>query len=150
MEKGMFAGLDVSTQSCKLLVIDLAAGNIIFMDSINYDQDLPKYGTKDGVVQGLETGASESDPRMWIDAVLMVFDRLKSSDVPIDKILCLSDSGQQHGLVALDSEGNLTRTRSKLWNDFSTHEECQILSERVGGKKHTVACWRWKEIAEKV
>jgi len=135
MRKKFFAGLDVSTQSCKLLVIDFDTEDVIFVDSVNYDQDLPRYGTKDGVVQGLEHGASESDPLMWIDAVNVVFNRLSSSGIPMDRILCISVSGQQHGLVALDTEGDLTRSRSKLWNDFSTHEECRILTERVGGKE---------------
>jgi xylulokinase len=135
MKKQLFAGLDVSTQSCKLLVIDLEAADVVFVDSVNYDQDLPQYGTKDGVVQGLEHGASESDPQMWIDAVNIVFERLSSSAISQDQILCVSVSGQQHGLVALDTEGNLTRPLSKLWNDFSTVEECRILTERVGGKE---------------
>jgi xylulokinase len=76
---------------------------------------------------------------MWTDAVLMAFDRLKSSDVPVNEILCLSVSGQQHGLVSLDREGNLTRPRSKLWNDFSTHKECQILNDRIGGKEAMIS-----------
>ncbi len=135
MEKQLFAGLDVSTQSCKLLVIDFDTEDIIFVESVNYDQDLPQYRTKDGVVQGLEIGASESEPQMWIDAVNIVFDRMSSSGIPTDRILCISVSGQQHGLVALDSEGNLTRPRSKLWNDFTTLEECQILTECIGGKE---------------
>jgi xylulokinase len=36
-------------------------------------------------------------------------------------------------LVSLDKEGNLTRQRSKLWNDFSTLEECNRLTRAVGG-----------------
>jgi xylulokinase len=51
----------------------------------------------------------------------------------------MSVSGQQHGLVALDPEGNLTRPRSKLWNDFSTLEECRILTERLGGRDAMIA-----------
>lgn len=46
MGKKLFAGLDISTQNFKLLVIDLMAEDIIFMDSVNYDQDLPHYKTK--------------------------------------------------------------------------------------------------------
>jgi xylulokinase len=45
----------------------------------------------------------------------------------------MSVSGQQHGLVALDQAGNLSRSRSKLWNDFATQEECDILTEKLGG-----------------
>ena len=131
----LFAGLDISTQSCKLVVIDLDLQRVIYADSVQFDLDLPQYGTKMGVIPGLGEGVSESDPRMWIDAVEMVFGRLRDSDVPVNQVRCLSVSGQQHGLVALDSLGNLTRSRSKLWNDFSTPEECDILTERVGGKE---------------
>ena len=65
----LFAGLDVSTQGCKLVVIDLEARDVVHVDSVNYDEDLPQFGSRDGVVQGLPVGASESDPRMWLAAV---------------------------------------------------------------------------------
>ena len=51
---GLFAGLDVSTQSCKLVVIDLESRSTVFVDSVHYDEDLPRYGTVEGVVQGME------------------------------------------------------------------------------------------------
>lgn len=138
MEKRLFAGLDVSTQSCKLVVLDIEAEEVIYVDSVIYDEDLPKYETKNGVVQGLAPGVSESDPQMWLDAIHRAFARLKESDVPQDQIRSISVSGQQHGLVALDADGNLTRQRSKLWNDFSTAEECEILTACVGGKSSMI------------
>jgi xylulokinase len=129
----LFAGLDVSTQSCKLLVLDLDAAKIVFLDSVNYDHDLPEFNTLNGVIQGLPEGASESDPLMWIKAVNAVFEHLNKSEVPQDQIRCISVSGQQHGLVSLDKSGNLTRSSSKLWNDFSTLEECELLTTAIGG-----------------
>lgn len=129
----LFAGLDVSTQSCKLVVIDTSKEAVIFVHSVNYDMDLPKYGTHQGVIQGLADGVSESDPQMWLEAVNLCFERLKSSKVKRENIKCISVSGQQHGLVALDANNNLARRRSKLWNDFSTQEECEILTESIGG-----------------
>ncbi|MGB6864410.1 MAG: FGGY family carbohydrate kinase, partial [Candidatus Aminicenantaceae bacterium] len=134
MEKGLFAGLDVSTQSCKLVVVDTEAEEVIYVDSVSYDVDLPKYETQNGVTQGLAPGVSESDPQMWVDALLLIFSRLKASDISQENILSISVSGQQHGLVAMDAEGNLSRERSKLWNDFSTAEECEILTDRLGGQ----------------
>ncbi len=131
----LFAGLDVSTQSCKLVVIDAQSGEVVFVTSVNYDNDLPHYHTFNGVLQGLPEGVSESPPQMWLEAVNMVFDRLKKARVAVEDIRSISVSGQQHGLVALDAEGNLTRPTSKLWNDFSTVEECAILTEKVGGKQ---------------
>ncbi len=131
----LFAGIDCSTQSCKLVVIDLDQSAIVFNDQINYDADLPEYKTQNGVMQGLDEGVSESDPQMWIDSLNMLFERLKSSKVNIAEIAALSVSGQQHGLVALDAEGNLSRRASKLWNDFSTGDECELLTAAVGGKE---------------
>lgn len=135
MKTGLFVGLDVSTQSCKIVVIDTAAEKIIHVDTIDYDKDLPQFGTKNGVVQGLGPGVSESDPKMWLEAVDKAFENLKAAGIPIQEICSISVSGQQHGLVSLDEEGNLTRPRSKLWNDFSTTDECKILIQRIGGKE---------------
>jgi len=135
----LFAGLDVSTQSCKLVILDYEARQIVFVGLVNYDTDLPAYKTKNGVIQGLAEGVSESDPKMWLEAVDMVFDRARQAKIPLHQIRCISVSGQQHGLVALDAKGNLARNRSKLWNDFSTLEECQILTEKVGGLEQMIA-----------
>ena len=129
----LFAGLDVSTQSCKLVVIDLEKSELIYVDSVNYDRDLPEFATRNGVIVSEQTGFSESEPLMWIKSVEMVFENLKKSEIPQHEIKCISVSGQQHGLVALDKKGNLSRPTSKLWNDFSTQEECNLLTEKLGG-----------------
>lgn len=134
----LFAGLDVSTQSCKIVVIDDEKEDVVWVDLVSYDEDLPEFNTRGGVIQGLPEGVSESDPRMWLAAVDRVFERLGRSDLPQKQILSISVSGQQHGLVALDGNGQLTRPRSKLWNDYSTHEECRILTEKVGGLEEMI------------
>ncbi|KPJ88577.1 MAG: hypothetical protein AMS18_13400 [Gemmatimonas sp. SG8_17] len=137
---GLFAGLDVSTQSCKLVVIDLDRQATVYVDSVNYDVDLPHFGTQGGTIPELGEGVSESDPLMWVEAVDMLLRRLQlAPDIEQELIGCISVSGQQHGLVALDREGTLTRPRAKLWNDFSTTEECRILTERVGGVERMLA-----------
>jgi len=134
----LFAGLDVSTQGCKLVIIDTDLSKVVFVTNINYDNDLPQYNTKNGVIQGLPEECSESDPNMWIDAVNMTFQRAKEAGITMNEIRCISVSGQQHGLVALDKDGNLSRPMSKLWNDFSTLEECEILTEKVGGLEEMI------------
>jgi len=135
----IFAGLDVSTQSCKLVVIDPSGGAVIHQDQVEYDRDLPEFGTVGGVITGLGDGVSESDPQMWIEAVELLLGRLSEGSVSRDRIRCISVSGQQHGLVALSAGGSLARPRSKLWNDFSTAEECRILTEAVGGPEAMIA-----------
>ncbi|RPI03026.1 MAG: hypothetical protein EHM72_02630 [Calditrichaeota bacterium] len=129
----LFAGIDSSTQSTKLVVIDVDSSQVVFVDVVNYDRDLPKYQTKNGVIQTEQVGVSESDPMMWTEAIDVLFSRLKESGVAVNDIKAISVSGQQHGLVSLDAAGNLTRKRSKLWNDFSTQEECDLLTQAVGG-----------------
>ena len=136
---GLFAGLDVSTQSCKLVVIDLGERATVHVDAVDYDEELLHYGTRDGAVQGVEPGVSESDPSMWIEAVETLFGRLAAAThIDQRRIHGLSVSGQQHGLVALDGDGKLARPHAKLWNDFSTAEECRLLTERVGGTKRMI------------
>ncbi len=135
----LFAGLDVSTQSCKLVVIDGVANEVVHVDAVNYDRDLPEFGTRNGVIADAPDGVSEADPTMWIAAVDRVFEGLKTATVPIEQIRSISVSGQQHGLVALDASGELARPRSKLWNDYSTSEECEILTESVGGRDAMIA-----------
>ena len=133
MEPRLFAGLDVSTQSCKLVVLDWTERATVHVHAVNYDRDLPQYQTRGGVIPGLTGGASESDPLMWLEAVDRVLERLKASPIRQERIRSISVSGQQHGLVALTGKGGLARARSKLWNDFSTAEECRLLTEALGG-----------------
>ena len=86
----LFAGIDSSTQGTKLLVIDLDASQVVWVDAVNYDNDLPQYNTKNGVRQTDHVGVSESDPNMWIEALDVLFDRLKKSDVPQKDIKAIS------------------------------------------------------------
>lgn len=134
----LFAGLDVSTQSCKLLIIDHNSEKVVYTHSVNYDQDLPEYCTENGVKKNTPEGVSESNPQMWLDAVERVFTKAYNAGIPFSDIKCISVSGQQHGLVSLDKNDKLTRQFSKLWNDFSTTKECAILIDKIGGKQEMI------------
>ena len=81
MLDGLFAGLDVSTQSCKLVVIEPTTARVVHVDAVNYDEDVPHYETDQGTITGLGEGVSESDPRMWIEAVEIVLGGLGASRV---------------------------------------------------------------------
>ena len=135
----IFAGIDVSTQSQKLIIIDLENDSIIHSDSINYDEDLPQYETTNGVIRDTPLGVSESDPKMWIDGLDILFRRLNETKNIIPSIRSISISGQQHGLVSVDKKGDLVKPTSKLWNDFSTQEECDLLTAKIGGKEKMIA-----------
>lgn len=135
----LFAGLDISTQSAKLVIIDWKAQSLVYIDTINYDNDLPEFGTSNGVIDAKEDGSSESEPLMWITAVNHLFKMANDKMVPLDQIKEISVSGQQHGLVALDQNGELAHPVSKLWNDFSTTDECEWLTKKIGGNAEMIA-----------
>ncbi|MBN2365245.1 MAG: hypothetical protein EH225_04385, partial [Calditrichaeota bacterium] len=134
----LFIGIDSSTQSCKIVIINPADAKIEYVDAVNYDRDLPQYNTREGVIPASQKGLSEADPHMWLDALEMLFRRLSDNRFLLRNVKAVSVSGQQHGLVSLDKQGNLSRPRSKLWNDNSTAEECELLTEAVGGVENMI------------
>lgn len=133
-----FLGIDSSTQGCKIVCINTNNSSIEFVDSINYDTHLPEYNTENGVIRTSEPGLSEADPNMWLDAVEILFKRVSDNAFPMKRIKAISVSAQQHGLVALDSIGELSRNKSKLWNDYSTTGECEKLTESIGGAEKMI------------
>ena len=68
----IFAGLDVSTQSIKLVLLNLEDNSLVYNDLLNYDEELPDYGTNNGTIGDNLSGVSESDPLMWIDGILTI------------------------------------------------------------------------------
>ncbi len=135
----LFLGIDSSTQGTKVVCIEPDSGKSVYVDAVNYDLDLPRYQTRDGVIQAEQKNLSEADPNMWIEALHLLFRRMKQNGFPLGGIKAISVSGQQHGLVSLDAEGNLTRSRSKLWNDYSTQKECELITSQVGGAEQMIA-----------
>ncbi|MCX6130087.1 MAG: FGGY family carbohydrate kinase, partial [Proteobacteria bacterium] len=134
-----YIGLDVSTQGAKLLVLDYEQRSVIFSKSLNYDKDLPQYQTLDGHRQNAGPGVSESDPRMWLEAVDRLFLALQNAGVNTQAVRAIAVAGQQHGLVCLDRHGALTRNFAKLWNDTSTEQECEELTAAIGGPEAMIA-----------
>ncbi len=133
MEKQFYLGIDVSTQGAKAVVIDTVTHYIPITEGVNFDKELPQYGTVNGVIPHLGDGVSESNPEMWLDGLKLLFNKVKQSGFDLSRIAAIAVSGQQHGLVTIDTNGNLTRARSKLWNDVSTETECAEIIERAGG-----------------
>jgi len=114
-------GLDVGTQGTKGLVLDVDAGRVIARASASYD-----------LLTGLPPGAAEQHPATWVDAVKDVARALLAEPgVDPARFVGVGVSGQQHGLVVLDGEGQVLRP-AKLWCDTSTSEEAQELSQAFG------------------
>ena len=121
MEEGMHivAGLDVGTQSTKLICYDATHKKVV-----------GKASSPHRLITG-EGGTSEQEAIWYLDAVRSCFKQIDPSVK--EKIAALGVSGQQHGFVPVGKNGEALAP-VKLWNDTSTVAECETLTERLGGK----------------
>ena len=87
-----FSGINVSTQSQKIVILDLENDSIIYSDSINYDENLPQYETTNGVIRNTQPIVSESNPNMRIDGFHLLFKRLSKKTDIISSIKSLYSS----------------------------------------------------------
>jgi xylulokinase len=148
----LFLGLDSSTQSLSAVVIDLDTRRVVYEKSLNFDQALPKYGTRNGVLPNRDPLVKHSLPLLWADALDVFFATMKGDGVPLGEILAISGSGQQHGSVYLTKKataalanlnpqkslvenlrGVFTRKTSPIWMDSSTAAECAEIRKKLGG-----------------
>ena len=65
----LFLGLDSSTQSLSAVVIDLDTRKVIYEKSLNFDQALPQFKTKNGVLPGRDPLVKHSSPLLWAAAL---------------------------------------------------------------------------------
>ncbi|MCA1809174.1 MAG: xylulokinase [Kiritimatiellia bacterium] len=149
-EAACFLGLDLSTQGLKAVVIN---GRLEPQQQavVNFDADLPEFHTASGVRQHADGVTVTSPPMMWVAALDLLFDRLRQQS-PLDGILAVSGSGQQHGSVWLRAgasrvlremrsdqtmraqlDGIFAMDEAPIWMDASTGEQCAALERRLGG-----------------
>ena len=115
-------GIDSGTQSTKALVVNAQTGEVLAAASESYD-----------LIGGLPPGAKEQNPADWIAAVTKSIQRaMKEANASASEVKAIGVSGQQHGFVPLDAEGQVIRP-AKLWCDTATAEECEAITRELGG-----------------
>ena len=105
----LVAGVDSSTQSCKIVIRDLESGTVVRTGSAKHP---------DG---------TEVDPQAWWQALNSAI----AAAGGIDDVEAISIAGQQHGLVALDSHGRVIRP-ALLWNDTRSAQAALDLLQEFG------------------
>jgi xylulokinase len=154
----LFLGLDSSTQSLSAVVIDLDAHKVVYEKSVNFDEALPQFKTKNGVLANRDPLVKHSSPLLWAAALDLLFAQMKKDKVALGKILAVSGSGQQHGSVYLNEktaevlanldpkkslaenlDGVFARKTSPIWMDSSTAKECAEIRKKLGGIKFTAS-----------
>ena len=115
-------GVDLGTSGTKTVLFDVD-GNVVASKTIEY----PLYQEKNGW--------AEQDPLDWWNAAADTIRAVVTeSGVNNADIKGLGISGQMHGLVMLDRDGNVLR-RSIIWCDQRTAKECEEITARVGAKR---------------
>src|SRR5467141_1298549 len=109
----LLLGIDSGTQSTKVLVVDARDGKVLASAAQQYE-----------LLPNLPPGAKEQHPHTWRDATASgIRIALRQARASAGDVKAIGVSGQQHGFVALDKEGEVIRP-AKLWSDTSTVEEC--------------------------
>jgi xylulokinase len=150
----LYLGLDSSTQSLTAIVIDVEphVRRVVWQRVLNFDADLPRYGTRHGIRPNSDPSIAEAPPLMWADALEQMMEQLSSSGLDLARLDALAGSAQQHGSVylnaraapvigALDAQralvdqisGIFARTDSPIWMDTSTATQCAEITAAVGG-----------------
>lgn len=132
-----YLGLDSSTQSLTalLLTVDGDRASVAWTHTLTFDDALPQYGTRHGVLPSEDPAVAVSPPRMWVDALELMLDALASSGQDLTDLRAIAGCAQQHGSVYLDEHGRLSRDVSPIWMDTSTRDECAEITAALGGSE---------------
>lgn len=119
----LFLGIDCGTQGTKAIILDAASGQVLGQGAAAHT-----------MISGAN-GRREQDTQQWLAAFARATRQaLLAADVDGQSILGIGVSGQQHGLVLLDDEGEVLRP-AKLWCDTETSAENDRLLTHLGGEK---------------
>ncbi|NDC27469.1 MAG: xylulose kinase, partial [Actinobacteria bacterium] len=107
----LVAGIDSSTQSCKIVIRDAATGRLVRQGSAPHPN------------------GTEVDPNEWERALHLAIAQVGG----IDDVAAVSIGGQQHGAVCLDENGDVVRP-ALLWNDTRSAQAASQLVNELGEK----------------
>lgn len=117
-----FLGIDVSTTATKALLIG-SDGRVVSVASSEYNYETPR------------PMWTEQHPHLWWQATVASIRRvLAESGVNSADIRGVGLTGQMHGLVLLDKNGQVLRP-AILWNDQRTAAECDEIRARLGKER---------------
>jgi xylulokinase len=117
-----FIGIDSSTTATKALLLD-EKGQIIAVASSEYTYQVP------------HPLWSEQEAGLWWDATVKSVQKvLQDSGVDGEAVKGIGLTGQMHGLVLLDKNGEVLRP-AILWNDQRTGAQCDEIRSRLGKEK---------------
>ena len=117
-----FIGIDSSTTATKALLMN-EHGSVLGVASSEYSYETP------------QPLWSEQSPSLWwhgtVESIRQV---LAKTNVDISTVKGIGLTGQMHGLVLLDENGEVLRP-AILWNDQRTAAQCDAIRAKLGREK---------------
>lgn len=107
----LVAGIDSSTQSCKVVLCDAVTGTVR------------------GTGSAPHPDGTECDPSAWLEALR------KAGAGLLDQADAIGIAAQQHGMVCVDAAGQVVRP-ALLWNDLRSAPQAAALVSELGGPEH--------------
>ncbi|WP_222272431.1 xylulokinase [Modestobacter marinus] len=114
----LVAGVDSSTQSCKVVVRDAESGRLV----------------REG--RAPHPDGTEVDPAAWRTALQAAV----AGAGGLDDVAAVAVGGQQHGMVCLDEDGEVVRP-ALLWNDTRSAGAAAELVAELGGPEAGGRAW---------
>lgn len=108
----LVAGVDSSTQSCKVVVRDLVTGDVVRSGRASHPDGTAVH------------------PDNWWTALLAAINDAGG----LDDVAAISVGGQQHGMVALAADGTVVR-EALLWNDTRSAQAARDLIAEFGAEE---------------
>lgn len=108
---GVLVGVDSSTQSCKVLIVDAATGETVASAAAPHPE------------------GTAVDPRAWVTALRQAWDA--AGVARRDDLLGVGVSAQQHGMVAVDEHGEPVHD-ALLWNDLRSAPQAERMVADLG------------------
>src|SRR3712207_4321818 len=114
----LVAGIDSSTQSCKVVVRDAETGTLVRQGRAPHPD-----------------GTEVHPDQWWIALQAAIADA-----GGIEDVAAVSVGGQQHGMVCLDEDGAVVRP-ALLWNDTRSADAARDLIDELGGPEEGGRAW---------
>uniref|UniRef100_T1PE87 Xylulose kinase n=1 Tax=Musca domestica TaxID=7370 RepID=T1PE87_MUSDO len=156
-EKSTYLGFDLSTQKLKAVQLNNKL-EILVTAEVQFDSDLPEFRTQGGANAGSRKNEYFVQPVMWVKALDIVMDRLVMEGADLSTVMAIGGSAQQHGSLYWSRHGIETLknldpdkflhlqiddsafvlTRTPIWMDGSTENQCLEMETAIGGPQEMV------------
>jgi xylulokinase len=116
-------GIDIGTGGTRAVLID-ETGRVLGSATAEHQP-----------ISAPHRGWAEQEPDDWWAAACKAVPQcLTNAKATADEVESVGLTGQMHGLVMLDADGNVLRP-ALIWCDQRTEEECREITEKIGAKR---------------